>query len=131
MVTFGIRIKGIDEKLIKFFKDSNDRLQSGSKIGKVIEGYFKKINEDSYIICFNYLYPKIYYLGFLYILIYILVNHFNIGFWLIPAFVIFGLRFFWSKYFILVMLYIALLKYNKKYNIKLLSNEEIINILVK
>lgn len=129
MATFGIEV--INNPWIRSFIDKvNIKLQD-NKI--VYNPFFGKIRlfGNLCIVSMQPVYLNPIIIGIWACLLMWVINGFKITAWQTPGLFMILASFFWSKYFILLMLYIGLRKHKYKDRIKLLSNEEALKRLLE
>lgn len=130
MVQFGIELE--DNQIVhNFIRETNIRFCTKDLIKNPFNN--PKIipikNTNFYIVSMESIYPNVYLWGLVYIAIIGIVFR-RFTWWLVPGIVLFSFGFFWSKYFIYLMLRKALHKHNYIGKIRLIQDKIVIRELI-
>ena len=97
MAIFGIKTY---PEVDKYMMDSHERLQSGINF---FEGNIKKLQskggDSYYLLILEPVVPKVYYMGFIWVALYLLTKGFIISWWLLPGVLVSLTCIFWNRYF--------------------------------
>lgn len=115
MAFFGVRV---DDCVItrSFFNRVSLHMKIGNLVTNPYVGGVKNLEKGLYGIIMDPVYPKFYYIGFLFLLASVLLTWNVFSWWNLPGLLLSCLGFFYSKYFFFFMLVIGLKKagYNGK-----------------
>lgn len=130
MATFAVEIEG--GKGLSFMKDTQLRLQNPSLAQNPFQGKIVNMqsqgNKDYYLIHMKPIYPRIYLMGLLWMMIAFMFN--GVGVWLLPGILLFGTGAIWSKFFFYSVMRIGLRKQGYKGKIRLLGYNNMIDKIV-
>ena len=125
MAVFGVETDA-DTSVIKFMKESHDRLQSNNIVdnpfnGRIIRAKDNNTKKYTYVVIMQPIYPKIYLIGLFYIGIALLFTGMRLSLWQLPGIILYATGIFWSKIFIYSGLKMGLRKYGYRGKVRLLS----------
>jgi hypothetical protein len=133
MAIFGI-ITNEDDKVLSFLNNTNHKLKEKNLLTNPFTGGVKAFalpsGFNNYTLSLFKLTP--FYINLSFIGLMLMITLFilkGLTLWLIAPGIIFLSGFFWSKYFLFFILYLALRKKGYKGKISLISNKELLDIL--
>lgn len=131
MVCFGL-IASNDIIAKNYFDDVKERLKQGHIIKNPFDGCLKIFNNKEKLfiaIDISPVYPPVYWFGLIWIAIIIFVWGFS--WWALPGVLLFGIIFFYSRLFFIILIIMGLKKVGYKGKVKLLSDDKTISNLIK
>lgn len=114
-------------------QESNKRLQiknliKNPFIGKIILVPYTRGRH--YLVDMQPVYPEFYKWGILLFIISFVISGYSISLWLLPGIVVYSIGFFWSKYFIYLMLRVGLHRHGYKGPIRMVKREDILRHII-
>lgn len=116
------------ENLINYISETNKRLAGSDMVYNPFDGHIYNIEKNLFLIKMDPVYPRFYYVGFMFLII--MIFFWGINWWLILPIFILSTGILWSRYFYYLLFKIGCKKHGHKNKIKFFGYNNTLELLV-